>query len=345
MASLKFVSKGAYGCVFTPPLPCEGETPRRANPNKHVGKLFLELDSFDEEVNAYTIVEKIDPARKWSLPLLDHCLTRLDATKYDEEIEKCPKLKRGRYSKKRPSLYGQVIMPYGGRPLDKVITEKRPSLQQFVGIMMTVLEAINDLDSQGYAHLDVKPSNILVADDGRVSLIDYSLLQKQQSIYDMDHNRHLFVEKYIWYPPEFYVFNKLNQILPNLTESLTNSDVNYIASRALYIYHVDKYGIKKSNTLYKSQLQSMTTFVSDISHACQDSKTHPGAMFGKLTSKVDIYSAGVVFLNIFEKCRYRASNKLYTPVLGLLHTMIESDPRNRIAPHLALSSLRNIHMG
>jgi eukaryotic-like serine/threonine-protein kinase len=62
-----------------------------------------------------------------------------------------------------------VLELFDGRPL-----ERRPHTRKVgvVDVFLRVAEALEALHAAGYVHCDLKPTNILVADDGKVKVID-----------------------------------------------------------------------------------------------------------------------------------------------------------------------------
>jgi len=70
-----------------------------------------------------------------------------------------------------------IAMKYiSGRPLDRVIGEEgRLSLDEVVRIVSQVAEALDYAHGHGVVHRDVKPSNIIVDDEGRAVVTDFGL--------------------------------------------------------------------------------------------------------------------------------------------------------------------------
>ncbi|WP_406197297.1 serine/threonine protein kinase [Kitasatospora sp. NBC_01560] len=63
-----------------------------------------------------------------------------------------------------------------GRPLDKVLTEDGPMTpEQALGMLATALDALHAAHQQEIVHRDVKPSNLMLGADGRVTVTDFGI--------------------------------------------------------------------------------------------------------------------------------------------------------------------------
>ncbi|MFG3049966.1 protein kinase [Kitasatospora sp. NPDC048239] len=63
-----------------------------------------------------------------------------------------------------------------GRPLDKVLAESGPmSPEQALGMLATALDALHAAHQQEIVHRDVKPSNLMLGADGRVTVTDFGI--------------------------------------------------------------------------------------------------------------------------------------------------------------------------
>lgn len=317
----KFLSKGSFGCVFDPPLACDNANSRTNSPSGSVGKVFEHQQDFEEEVEAYKKVAILDPEHKWSLPLLNECVVNLDAINNNNSnkntaIDHCPFI-----VKNDKHLFFQIVIPYGGITLWNLFGQQQVSLVQFIDLLRQVLVATSDMTKNGYVHLDIKPMNILV-NEGRVILIDFSLLKKHEDVYQMD-NAYLLRSKYIWYPPEFYISSKL-------LKKSNMSDIE-MAQKSLYIYEIPKYGLKYDASVIKKQEQALVKYIKFLRSKANKSVTDESvndiaALNVKLSQKIDVYGIGVTFLNVYESRGWKH------PILhNLLKNMTHADPRKRIS--------------
>ncbi|MFF2043171.1 protein kinase [Kitasatospora sp. NPDC058170] len=63
-----------------------------------------------------------------------------------------------------------------GRPLDKVLAEDGPmSPERALGMLATALDALHAAHQQEIVHRDVKPSNLMLGADGRVTVTDFGI--------------------------------------------------------------------------------------------------------------------------------------------------------------------------
>lgn len=62
-----------------------------------------------------------------------------------------------------------------GLTLDEYAKEKKPNLDETIGLAIQVCEGLQDAHSQGIVHRDIKPGNILVDRKGRAKILDFGL--------------------------------------------------------------------------------------------------------------------------------------------------------------------------
>ena len=62
-----------------------------------------------------------------------------------------------------------------GTPLDRVIQEKRLSLEEIVDLGVQVAEALDYAHQQGIVHRDIKPANIILTPTGQAKITDFGI--------------------------------------------------------------------------------------------------------------------------------------------------------------------------
>ena len=184
------IASGGYGCVFSPPLPCEkGSISKMTHfKGKTVSKLMDKYDA-EEEVNS---VKNVYKALKTLPRLNDYFLFPVEMCKPEYATEsdlegfsnKCRKF----YNNSRiapnnrgdfPSSARIINMPHGGFELHKLLKEYRGSgslaAYMFLAIANLIQKAIVPMNKRGVYHCDLKGENMMVDGFGNIRIIDWGL--------------------------------------------------------------------------------------------------------------------------------------------------------------------------
>lgn len=186
----KFLAKGSYGCAYRPPLACDGET--TVEPDT-VSKLITPA-SAAEEMKFQAMLAPIDPTQDYFLypkRSCDKTTTSTDA-KLRAELQKCTPV--AQYPKAK-----LLILPDGGTSLEKL--PKSSQIGATLVAMRNLLVGLQKLHAGGYAHMDIKPDNIVLK-DGKARYIDFGLSRK---FGDPIPDPSLYHFNYPWWPFELRI--------------------------------------------------------------------------------------------------------------------------------------------
>lgn len=261
----KFVAQGNYGCVFRPPLPCQGDDVNQS-PSEGVGKIFKTNSSFKTELEGFsTLAEHINTQNKFSPYFLKECVTdtskmtpkqiqELKRCKFVEKVKKVKKVNKNQEVQKpnKTSLppsphsppshpsppfpplrhlstpmknYPQIIMEDGGIPIDELKT----NFLEIFSSSKSLFEGISILQKNKKCHLDIKDANIVYnKEHDRMLLIDFGLMTPHKDVYkgmNLDIN-------YSPYPPEFrfadFVLRMRAKADPYLQERVEDEIMNIL---------------------------------------------------------------------------------------------------------------------
>ena len=204
----KFVSKGVYGCVFSPPPLCKRRKEGESNPET-IGKIFSNVDIYKEEKDTYdNIIAKVNADNKATPKLFKGCDVFLSSIPREERM-KCDANLEVVQEVRKP--YKQIIMEHGGTSFKEMDDEAflKTGLLKIIRLMDPVMDVLRELDRKGYIHRDIKPANMLLSsDNNKIFLIDYGLLEKKKMSYSQE-NIKVLKHNYVFYPLEFFFLGEL----------------------------------------------------------------------------------------------------------------------------------------
>lgn len=275
----KYVSSGTYGCTFSPPLNCKGA--KGVGTRKLIGKVFPQEDDGLEEAELQSIIASVDPKGEFTVPMVHRC--SIGTFRKTDDAKACKK-----DIVENESL--QLIYTHGGVDLRQFMTDhkgKPTSDRAFVNLFFKfepVLYGLRRLNEAGWAHLDIKPENI-VYDGKHVRLIDFGLLSK---VKDLPSSEWLLKYDYPYYPPEF----KMHVMLP---ATLTKATRVAAFTRAFF----NNFNFVPSVDKARAEKELDRFIAMQIHKPVKD----PAKLFGK----ADIYSIGVT-LTILRRALLRGSD-------------------------------------
>lgn len=100
--------------------------------------------------------------------------------RFEREVELTAKLEHRCIARVYDSGVHQGVYCYAmelieGAPLDRYVADHQLTARQILELMATVCEAVQHAHQRGVIHTDLKPSNIMVSDDGLPHVLDFGL--------------------------------------------------------------------------------------------------------------------------------------------------------------------------
>jgi serine/threonine protein kinase len=305
-----------------PATQCDGNLEK----NK-VSKLFAKKQFAKEEyISHVDTIEKLDPKGEFTLKLHESCDI---SSKHFTQINKCKNFNNHVSSNpKQP----QLVYDYGG--LDLSMAAKQFSFEELFIAMRSIFKGLVILSSNQYAHLDIKPGNIVYNNlTKKMALIDFGLVSSFKDIVKSN-NLYLFNHPYPYYPPEFDVYLNYYLHKTSFAKNFKNKNLNLSKNYGAFnkiLNHLDKdlswrHDINP-NEIYDTNLKTMKKFI----------------------DRIDIYMLGVTLLELLILCfnYHKTSNinvnsEFFKDVIELIKKMTRFSPHLRISPSEAYKEYKKI---
>ncbi len=169
----RFIGAGTYGCVFTPPLLCKGDTKLK---HGKVGKITMDLLA-EQELKISRQIRKMPLAKHYFLLVEpESCEPAPEEEQIDPGLEQCHQYFFRMGEDIDIDYTQQIFEPFGGtKTLYRFIEEKGLLKKDFsfVKQMIHLLEAGSVLLLAGVSHFDLHPANLMVDKKGVIRILDY----------------------------------------------------------------------------------------------------------------------------------------------------------------------------
>lgn len=290
------VSSGSYGCVYSPPLPCDTEPSKKPQPTD-ISKIFATSEEAQSEWQKSLVLKTIDPKQTYLLYPYIQCSTSYSAIQAnDAEGNSCPLLKD---VTDQTARFSQLVSLNGGQPLYDYLAnrfeEGNPvSMKNYLSLLEQVAKCIYVMNSKGYCHHDIKPNNILVNDQGVARLIDFGFMM-QSRVIPTGENR--FLKKNYWiHPPEYWVMNK----------KLEGNPISNLEKHQYIVHRLNQYNSVFSD---KDQTEILQWYIKYWPSLCEMEQAYLKAMTGETLPMmstpeyplyVDVYSFGIMMMYLIQ---------------------------------------------
>ena len=321
----RMLASGVYGCVFIPPLRCEGET----RPPPHQGKTIDKLMTEAHAVIEFAVAERIRQIPLWKNYFIvseSMCTPAPKNKQVETDLDECKVVDPEHLKRMR-----LIRMTYGGTPLPSY----RMNFQShsFYDFVIHMIESVALLNLSRVAHMDLHMGNILVDKANTPRLIDFNL-----SI-DLKADQNLKKRLSHMYSPTYTQESPDNAILIGAQRKMNGMVVinDIMRFKAILVTIRSVLGVSE-----KEQRDSMVTFY----------KTSPSAQSGDLVRWFRLYwrvcdswAIGCVIVWLISRlslwqsfvegpyATYQAS------LIKVLRKMCDTNPKERIDAVQALNML------
>ena len=162
----KLIGKGAFGCIFRPPLPCLTKKGKRTTSTK-LGKI-TDYSDIKNEINASKYLRQYVKSEEYCiLPELD-TICKPDIS----GVEACDIIDE---NKEKGKTYLQFNLEYGGDTLKHTLAKMTPSFTTvpFFTFMRELLEVGAFFVLHGFIHNDIHYNNIVLGNSFKPRIIDF----------------------------------------------------------------------------------------------------------------------------------------------------------------------------
>ena len=316
----KIISKKRKSCIIKPALKCKNSKKKNKN---SITKIVHGDDSkniSEDEFNINLIIKNIKNYQKWSI-ITDTLCEPPDfneSLKLDKSIQNCFDFDRD-YSE---ILYNKTAMlltsKYGGISLEKYFNKNKINTEnkflQLMNKLKNILFGLKKLNENNISHNDIKSENIVIKNN-TFKIIDFgisSYINNYTFLNDRSYKEFITDRFYLIYPPEF-IYSNLND--NDVINELNNYKFRKNFSKLSHLYKI-LFNIDFENYLYNFLINYKPFDVYELN---------------QINSKLDVYSFGMMIINLFYKNNFLTNDSLMIKEFFYLFTnMCNPDYKNRL---------------
>lgn len=179
----RVIASGGFGCVFDPPLKCQGEQREKNMVSKLMTKQHI-LSEYNEIKEIKEKLEKIPNYKEYFLvDDISICnpdkLVGEDLKDFEKKCTALPKknITKDNINKNLDKLM-ILNMPHGGIPIDDYfvsVTNYKEIIHINDKLIKLLKDGIVPMNKENVYHTDIKESNVLISKDDKLRLIDWGV--------------------------------------------------------------------------------------------------------------------------------------------------------------------------
>lgn len=319
----KYLSSGTYGCVFKPAITCKEDAKMAYKMLDRITKVFYREADFEQEVKISKFVQqRIDKDNYFTLKMFKTCdipTSWID----DSQVQKCKKFRDAKYT---------IQYEYGGKDLF-MIDYTQIDIVSLLSSIDTILYGIEQLGKRGYAHMDIKPDNIVYdSNKGKMSLIDFGLIKSHEKLMSVPSTLSIMTHRSIIYPPEFGLMS--SYYLKNSAMAKRDDDLikNPYRNSTIFVSML-KDVIKNSRFVYTNNRIKEKLYKIIEDHRTHNKAPNYDNIQYYAPDKIDVYCFGITLIMVISRLPfYPGSVTTITRILDLASRMVKFMPQTRFTP-------------
>jgi serine/threonine protein kinase len=304
------VAKGDYGCLFKNPTPTCLETGKPIQ--AEIGKIITESGNGQQTERKKTAILKDIPE------LSNYIIVPTQACKAaplqpDADWNKCAIVNES-------SDLLVLGMRDGGQTLKQAVDRPAFFCRNFLSILEHMLEGLLLFHAAGWNHTDIHDNNIMIDKHGTPRYIDFGLAANKKNPNGEELERFTeFNPRLFFMPPEYHVYSLFirDRDIPTAIQEIANSQQYFLLDSFFQKFNPIKPILNKLANDKTVKADPVTFY-----------KTHG--------DKLDVWSLGVSFYNVFLRCiQWPSSNqipefvKAAPRIKTILAMMLEFNPQQR----------------